>query len=81
MTQRRMKMKVQFDDQVIQADNAIGIILSMQKHSPFDQGKTLPEFMAKMAVQSKTASGHDIRTDNPEAFVDDLIEAKLLKRV
>ena len=47
----------------------------------FDQGRSLADYMAKMAVQSKVASGKKIRATNPKEFVDDPIKAGLLEKI
>jgi hypothetical protein len=74
-------IKVRYDDQEIQAKDAIGVVEAMQRQSMFDQGRSLADFMLKMAVQSKTASGKDIRATNPKEFIDDLIKAGLLEKI
>jgi hypothetical protein len=74
-------IKVRYDDQEIQAKDAIGVVRAMQGHSMFDQGRSLADYMAKMALQSKTASGKKIRSTNPKEFIDDLIKAGLLEKI
>jgi hypothetical protein len=74
-------IKVRYDDQEIQAKDAIGIVRAMQGHSMFDQGRSLSDYMVKMAAQSKVASGKKIRSTNPKEFIDDLISAGLLEKI
>lgn len=74
-------MKVRYDDQEIQAKDAASVVRAMQLHSRFDQGRSMLDYMAKVAVQSKVASSKDIRFTNPEVFVEDLIKAGLLEKI
>ncbi|MDX5347296.1 MAG: hypothetical protein LPJ89_04280 [Hymenobacteraceae bacterium] len=53
-------------------------ILREQSHTPSENQE---QFMVDMARRCRIQSGHEIRTNNPVVFIEDLREAGYLKQV